>query len=159
METIVGFTELYRRHSEAVFRFAFWLSGNPHDAEDLTAEAFARAFAGFDRIEQSTVRAYLCTIVRNLHASRHRRPQEQTLDEAFEPADLAPGPEAHAIASDRLELTVAALDRLPPTDREALLLHAVGEMPYEDIARALGISVANAKVKVFRARQKLAPLH
>jgi RNA polymerase sigma-70 factor, ECF subfamily len=159
METALTFTELYHRHSDAVFRFAFWLTGDKHDAEDLAAEAFARALAGHDRIIASSVRAYLCTIVRNLHASRNRRPHDSALDGGVELVDHSPGPEAHAIALDRLDLTLAALDRLLFADREALLMHAIGGLDYDEIATTLGITTTAAKVKVFRARQKLAPLH
>ena len=54
-----------------------------------------------------------------------------------------------------LQLTLAALQTLPEVDRAALLMRAQDQVPYEDIARALGISVASAKVKVSRARIKL----
>ena len=61
------FSALYERYAGDVHRFAFWLSGNATDAEELTAETFARAWAIRDRIMVKTVKAYLLTITRNTH--------------------------------------------------------------------------------------------
>ena len=67
------FSALYERYASDVHRFAFWLSGNATDAEDLTAETFARAWVIRDRIMVKTVKAYLLTITRNTHLKWRRR--------------------------------------------------------------------------------------
>ena len=72
--------------------------------------------------------------------------------------DRRPGPEKLAGDQDQLRLVMEALAGLPEVDRAAVLMRADEGLAYEEIAVALGISVASAKVKVHRARLKLAEL-
>jgi len=151
----VEFSGLYRTYSRELRRFAVFLSGNPALAEDLVSEAFVRAWTARDRIEFSTVRGYLFAIVRNLFLQqlRHER-RRQPLDERM--IDDLPGPEARASDQDNLRVVIKALGALPEIDRAAVLMRADEGLAYEEIAVALGISVASAKVKVHRARLRLA---
>jgi RNA polymerase sigma-70 factor, ECF subfamily len=154
-EADAEFSSVYRAHAHDLRRFAVYLSGNTAVADDLVAEAFVRAWTVRDRIEFSTVRGYLFAIVRNLFL-RHRRRDErgQPLDD--EMIDTGPRPDAQACDSDELRVVLAALALLPEIDRAAVLMRADEGLPYEDIAAALGISVTSAKVRVHRARLKLA---
>ena len=146
---------LYQQHAQAVFRFALGLCGDRHTANDLVAESFARAMVATTPIDMDTVQGYLCTIARNLYRKEwHRRQRHTELDDVH--FDGTPGPEQRAITAQLLQKTLDALQLLPEVDRTALLMRAEDEVPYEDIARALGISLASAKVKVSRARIKLA---
>jgi len=61
-------------------------------------------------------------------------------------------------AESELQAVIARLQELPEVDRAALIMRATSEMPYEEIARALGISLASVKVKIHRGRLKLAGL-
>ena len=103
----------------------------------------------------ATVRGYLFTIVRNLFLKqrRHER-REVPLDEQL--ADGRPGPDERAAGQRDTRIVLAALARLPEIDRAAVLMRADEGVPYEEIAAALGISTVAAKVKVHRARLKLA---
>jgi RNA polymerase sigma-70 factor (ECF subfamily) len=151
----IEFSGLYRAHARELRRFAVFLSGNPALADDLVSEAFARAWTARDRIEFSTVRGYLFAIVRNLFLQQIRRERgRQPLDERM--VDDRPGPEARAGGQDDLRVVVEALAALPEIDRAAVLMRANDGVAYEEIAAALGISVASAKVKVHRARLRLA---
>ena len=150
-----AFSALYAKYAPDVFRFALYLSGNRAEAEDIVSETFVRAWNAPGRIEAATVKAYLFTIARNLflqglrNKSRHVAIDERLAD---------PGANPHAQAQTRAEVqsVLAGLQELPETDRAALLMRALDAIPYEEIARALGISLAAAKVKVHRARLKLA---
>jgi RNA polymerase sigma-70 factor (ECF subfamily) len=145
---------IYQQYAPAVFRFAYGLCGDAHLASDLVAETFVRAMLSSKPIGMETVRAYLCTIARRLYLKewhRHRRHTE--LEDVH--CDSAAGPEQLAISAQALKRTLAALQDLPEIDRTALLMRADDAVPYEDIARALDISLSSAKVKVFRARLKL----
>lgn len=53
------FHELYERHAPDIYRFAYWLSGNEADANDVTSETFVRAWIGRDQIRTETIKAYL----------------------------------------------------------------------------------------------------
>jgi RNA polymerase sigma-70 factor (ECF subfamily) len=66
------FSDIYRRHARDVFRFAFWLARDEEEAKDVTAETFARAWAGADDLRVETVKAYLFAIARNLVRETHR---------------------------------------------------------------------------------------
>ena len=147
--------ELYRRHAQDVFRFAYWLSGSRSEAEDITSETFVRAWAGAEDLRMNTVRAYLITIARNLYLqSRRRAGREDSLD--VDVADHGPGPDEQAERRDELNQVRAALQKLSEGDRAALLMHAELELPYDEIARGLGLSLSAVKVRVHRARLKLA---
>ena len=147
--------ELYRRHAPDVYRFIFWLSGDRHAAEDITSETFVRAWAGAEDLRMETVKAYLIAIARNLYLQQRRRAgRHAELNEVF--VDPGPGPEALAERRDEWRIVLRELDRLPEVDRAALVMRAEMGLPYEEIARALGLSLSAAKVKVHRARLKLA---
>lgn len=149
--------DLYTRYAADVHRFALFLSGNPALADDLTSETFLRAWCAASPIREATVKAYLFTIVRNLYLSeivRSSRGVELTRDVA----SASPGQHERLESSARLRGALKALRELPELERAALLMRTYENMPYEEIAQVLRISVANAKVKVHRARVKLANL-
>lgn len=148
---------IYQQYAPAVFRFAYGLCGDAHLAKDLVAETFVRAMLSSKPIGMETVRAYLCTIARRLYLKEwHRRQRHTELDDVH--LDGAAGPEQQAIDAQTFKRTLAALQQLSEVDRSALLMRADDAVPYEDIARALEISLSSAKVKVFRARLKLTQL-
>ena len=151
------FHELYSRYAEDVYRFAHWLSGNPEVARDITSETFVRAWTAPEEPRLETVKAYLFTIARNLHRKQWRRDsRKEILDETM--ADQTPSPDQAMVQNEEYQRTIEAMNSLPELDRTVLLLRAEEDMSYQEIASATGISVVAAKVKVFRARAKLAAL-
>ena len=154
---MIEFETLYDRHAGAVFRFALSLSGDRAMAEDITSETFIRVWTARERVDVATVAGYLFTIARHLYLqgiSRERRRGPLP----HEPVDSNPGPHALAEGRDELDAVIADLQSLPELDRAALLMRAEEQMPYEEIAAALRITTGSAKVKVHRARLKLAEL-
>ncbi len=150
---------LYQEHAKAVYRFALYLSGNRADADDITSETFVRAWTAPSEIHLETVRGYLFAIARNLYLQGLRKNVRQTSlsDEAGgQTEELLPAsgasPYQQAAAKEELQRVIASLQTLPEVDRAALLMRASDEMPYDEIARALGLSLSAAKVKVHRAR-------
>ena len=153
----ITFHELYSRYAGDVFRFAHWLSRNPHDAQDITAETFVRAWTAPQEPRLESVKAYLFTIARNLHRKQWRRTsRHEALDETM--PDPAAAPDEAAANHEEFQQTMAAVHALPEMDRTVLLLRAEEDLSYQDIAAVTGLSVTAAKVKVFRARAKLAAL-
>jgi len=154
------FHELYSRYAEDVYRFAHWLTGNPADAEDITSETFVRVWTAPEEPRMETVKGYLLTIARNLHRQRQRRSwresplEQQTVERAAPDASPAEAAEKR----EAFHETLQAMQQLPELDRTALLLRAEGELSYEEIAATTGMTAAAARVRVFRARAKLAEL-
>ena len=154
---MTDFTALYRKHAPEVFRFALYLSGERAEAEDITSETFARAWASPEAIRAATVKGYLFTIARNLFLQGLRK-QSRRAELDVELADPQPSQLVRSEGREELRAVFARLQELPEIDRAALLMRSLEAMPYEEIARALGISLAAAKVKVHRARLALADL-
>jgi RNA polymerase sigma-70 factor, ECF subfamily len=152
---MLTFHELYERHAQDVYRFAYWMSGDPAEAEDIMSETFVRAWVAKTPIRTETVKAYLFAIARNLYREHYRRTKREADLSGFE-RDLSPTPDQ--LVEDRLDLAEAqaSIQALPEVDRAALIMRVLYEMPYGEIARALSLSVVAAKVKVHRARLRLA---
>jgi RNA polymerase sigma-70 factor (ECF subfamily) len=146
---------LYRQHASAVFRFAWGLCGDRHDAEDIVSETFVRVLTKAPRIETQTALAYLLAIARNVCISGWRKRRRNVpLPEALEAAGVDPVDRLDS--QERLASMLAAIGTLPEGERAALLLRVDHELSYDDIASALGITVSAAKVRVHRARLRLA---
>lgn len=151
---MTGFSELYQKHAPDVYHFALYLSGERGEAQDITSETFVRAWTAPEPIRMATVKGYLFTIARNLFLQGLRKKSRHVeLDDQLR--DPQASPYAQAEHKEELQAVLAGLQRLPEIDRAALLMRAFDEMPYEEIARALGISLASVKVKIHRARLAL----
>ena len=149
--------ELYRLYHPQVYRFAYYLAGRRAEAEDITAETFVRLWGARDNLRLPTVRAYLFAIARHLYLDGRRRCRrdEELPDGLVDPSAL---PDAEAEGRRELEAVLELVNRLPEPDRSALLLRAGHGMPYDQIAAVLGLGLSAAKVKVHRARIRLAEL-
>ncbi|MGB2714916.1 MAG: RNA polymerase sigma factor [Vicinamibacterales bacterium] len=152
---VVDFDSLYRQHGQEVHRFALFLSGDRSMAEDLVSEAFLRMWTARERVELATVRGYLFAIVRNLFLKDIQR-KRRHVPLADRLAAGGPDQEDRAAVQSNLRTVLVALASLPEIDRAAVLMRADDALPYEEIARVLRISIGAAKVRVHRARLKLA---
>jgi len=145
---------LYQRYASDVRRFALYLCGDAVMADEITSDTFVRAWMARDRIRQPTVKSYLFTIARNAHTDLLRRGAKHTELHENMP-DTRVSTQTQMEQSAEVSAVLAALQELPEVDRTVLLMRALDEMPYEEIAATLGIPVVTAKVKVHRARLKL----
>jgi RNA polymerase sigma-70 factor (ECF subfamily) len=151
---MTDFHSLYQTYAPQVHRFALFLCGDAMLADDITSETFVRAWTSRGKIRESTVKAYLFTIARNLYRDylrRNRRLEE--LEDTME--DRGPSLQSQTEHKAELDAVMLALRQLPEVDRAALLMRAQEEMPYEEIAEALQVPLTTVKVKVHRARLKL----
>jgi RNA polymerase sigma-70 factor (ECF subfamily) len=154
---MTGFHELYENYARDVYRFALYLSGDPALADDITSETFIRVWSSPEPVRLATVKAYLLTIARNLWLTeRRRRLRSQDLDENI--PDSSQSVLRQVEGKDELDRVLRALREIPEVDRAALLMRVDEGLPYEEIAAALGLPVATVKVKVHRARLKLAQI-
>lgn len=162
---------------DALYAVALRLSRNPHDAQDLVAEAVVRAWSAFDTLaEQARFRGWLFRIMRNEFVSglrrRHARPRESSYQElctsegeedlvsllaeetdAF--LDWWANPE-HRVANDHLARDiVAAIDLLPEAFRTTILLVNVDGLTYDEAAAALGVPAGTVRSRMKRGRTML----
>jgi RNA polymerase sigma-70 factor, ECF subfamily len=151
---LTTFSELYQAHAGDVYRFALFLSGDPDLAEDIVSETYIRLWHARERVDLSTVKAYLLAIARNLFLDQRRRAVRRAALED-DHADPRPGPDAAAASRDELQAVLVELQKLPEADRAAVLLRAEEGLSYEEIAAVLHMTPAAARVKVHRARARL----
>jgi len=151
----MDFHAVYRQHAAAVRCHALSLCHDPMVADEITADVFYRAWTQRAEIREETVRAYLFTIARNRFVDMKRAGRWLVpLDETVE--DPATAVERRVAASSELERVLELLGSLAEPERAALQLRSQEGLPYEAIGAALGISPGAAKVRVHRARMKLA---
>ena len=152
--------ELVREHADRVYRLAYRLSGNQHDAEDLTQETFIRVFRSLHRYQPGTFEGWLHRITTNLFLDMVRR-RTRIRMEAL-PEDLlarVPGdvPDPEQIYHDaRLDPDLqAALDSLPPEFRAAVVLCDIEGLSYEEVGATLGVKMGTVRSRIHRGRQAL----
>ena len=151
---MLNFQDLYDSYAAEIYRFALWLCGDRHRAEDITSATFIRAWAYTNTIRTETLKAYLFTITRNIYLEQQRNKKNEVALEDVYP-DPAPGPDKLVEAQLKLLRVRRTLQTLPEIDRTAFVLRVEYDLPYEEIARVLGLSLSAAKVKVHRVRKKL----
>jgi RNA polymerase sigma-70 factor, ECF subfamily len=136
--------------------FAMSLCGNVDRANDLVQETLLRAIANINLFEPGTnMSAWLFTILRNLFRSEYRKRRREVEDSDGRYADsLKSHPEQHGRVE--FEELRAALDQLPPDQREALILVGASGFSYEEAAAICDCAVGTIKSRVNRARTRLA---
>lgn len=153
-----AFRTLVERHSRAVFRLAYRMTGNEQDAEDVVQEAFLRAFKQLHRYEsRSSFATWIYRIAANysLDLIRARRTVNDGEEMMGQLRAGGAGPE-RLYASGQMQETIdRALGELSQQERTAFVLRHFEGLPIEEIAGALGIGNNAAKHSVFRAVQKL----
>jgi RNA polymerase sigma-70 factor (ECF subfamily) len=155
-----NFEQAVLRHVDAAYNLARWLTRNEQDAQDVVQEAFLRAFRFFPGFRGDDARAWLLKIVRNTCYTwlRANRPlQDATeFDENLCPPDYhAPNPEELALQNDNSTLVRKALENLPTSLREVLILREIEGMSYREIADISGMPVGTVMSSLSRARERL----
>lgn len=151
--------ELVAEHADSVYRLAYRLSGNQHDAEDLTQETFMRVFRSLKNYQPGTFEGWLHRITTNLFLDmvRHRtKIRMEALPEDYERVpgtDMTPE-QAYNVANLDPALQ-EALDALSPDFRVAVVLCDVVGMSYEEIAETLGVKMGTVRSRIHRGRSQL----
>lgn len=152
--------EIVAQHSDRVYRLAYRLTGNRHDAEDLTQEVFVRVFRSLDSFVPGSFEGWTHRITTNLFLDQARRRQRIRFDALSDArAAVLPGRERapHEALADRtfdddIELALAAL---PPDFRAAVVLCDVEGLSYEEIADILGAKLGTVRSRIHRGRAML----
>jgi RNA polymerase sigma-70 factor (ECF subfamily) len=151
--------ELVRQHADRVYRLAYRLSGNQHDAEDLTQETFIRVFRSVHNYQPGTFEGWLHRITTNLFLDMVRRRGRIRMESLPDNYDRVPatGPTPEEIYhASRLGPDLqAALDALPPEFRAAVVLCDIEGLSYEEIGATLGVKLGTVRSRIHRGRQAL----
>jgi RNA polymerase sigma factor (sigma-70 family) len=152
--------EIVRAHSARVYRLAYRLTGNPHDAEDLTQEVFVRVFRSLSSYTPGTFEGWLHRITTNLFLDSARRRQRIRFEGlGDEVAQRLPGTElSPAQAWDERHFDgdiQAALLGLPPDYRAVVVLCDIEGFSYEEIAATLGVKLGTVRSRIHRGRAQL----
>ncbi len=138
-----AFGLLYERHVRRIYNYIYYRTGNPHDAEDLTARVFQRALRHVGAFEDKGVpfSAWLYRIAHNLvanwHRDRSRRPVVP-LDDHVASIGMSVHPEAEAVASEERDQLLAVVRRLPEERQQLLILKFVERLSNAEIGQIMG---------------------
>ena len=152
--------EIVTQHSARVYRLAYRLTGNPHDAEDLTHDVFIRVFRSLSSYTPGTFEGWLHRITTNVFLDKMRRKQRIRFDAlpedaASRMASKDPGPEQTYHDTHFDDDVQRALDALPPDFRAAVVLCDIEGLSYEEIATTLGIKLGTVRSRIHRGRALL----
>ena len=152
--------QIVRDHSARVYRLALRLTGNPHDAEDLTQDVFMRVFRSLHRFQPGTFEGWLHRITTNLFLDTARRKKKIRFDGLGDHADerlASPRPTPSQLLDDAgLDHDVAAaLDSLLPEFRAAVVLCDIEGLTYEEIAAVLDVKIGTVRSRIHRGRSQL----
>ena len=151
--------ELVREHADRVYRLAYRLSGNAHDADDLTQETFIRVFRSLSSYQPGTFEGWLHRITTNLFLDMVRRRNRIRMEALPEDYDRVPsgGPSPEQVYHDaRLGPDLqSALDSLAPEFRAAVVLCDIEGLSYEEIGATLGVKLGSVRSRIHRGRQAI----
>ena len=165
-----AFRVLVERHSRALFRLAFRMTGNQQDAEDVVQESFLRAYKQLNKFDQrASFGTWLYRIAANcsldLVRARKRRSEHvaagvaengESVDEIVTQLPAQdPTPERMALSGEVRERVIEAMKELSANERTAFVLRHFEGMKIEEVGRILDCQPGAAKHSVFRAVQKL----
>ncbi len=159
------FRLLVERHSHSVFRLAYRMTGNEHDAEEVVQETFLRAYRGYDRFEaRSQFGTWLHRIATNCaldllrarqQRNAHRSLEDPERNELVPLPSSEPGPDRLVLSAEVQRRVKAAMSRLSAPERAAFVLRHFEGLSVEEIAHALRLSQGAARNAIFRAVHKL----
>jgi len=151
-------------HLDAAYRFARWLSRSSADADDVVQEAILRAFRSFDSLRGTDAKSWLLTIVRNCHATAHRRqqrrawvplPEEHDVEDGHAMIANTPDPEAASMSAEQECMLTRLIAALPEDHREVLVLREIEDMDYREIANITNVPIGTVMSRLARARAGL----
>jgi len=160
-----AFVALYRRHKDAVYRFALLRTGSAAQAADVTQETFLLLMTRPGQYDpaRGSIGAWLCGVARNL-----ARRESAAREDATDPDELAGdgvdapglvethGPAERVLANETAEQVRAALAGVAPHYRDVLILCELSELSYAEAAQVCGIDIGTVRSRLSRARAQFA---
>ena len=161
----LDFEEVVTRYDKRLFNVMYGLTGDYHDALDLTEEAFIRAMKAYPRFRgDADPFTWLYRIALNVLKKRYRKNARRAeLWREHQEKDPSPSSETrtaeHAVLEEeRAQAVRQAITQLPDAFREAITLRYIDEMSYEEISTTVGCSMGTVKSRISRGKALLADL-
>ena len=148
----IQFNQCVEQYADRLFRFAFSSLRNREQAEDVVQESFARVWEKAKTVDFAKAKSYLFTTAHHTIIDEVRQRQRFASVEEPLPADAKTTPRQYPDVNDILHKTLATL---PEVQRNALLLRDYEGYSYKEIGDIMGMSEAQVKVSIFRARTAL----
>jgi RNA polymerase sigma-70 factor (ECF subfamily) len=157
------FEQALLAHLDAAHNLASWLTGNPHDAQDIVQEAYLRAMRSLPTYRGGDLRSWILTIVRNACFDLLRRDKRSLFDETGDDfpqaaTDDDADPARILERAEDVGRIQEAITQLPPGIREALVLREMEGMSYKEIATVTGVPIGTVMSRLARGRRGLARL-
>jgi RNA polymerase sigma factor (sigma-70 family) len=161
-----AYAELLGRYRDAIYFLLLKMVNSPIDAEDLTIEAFGKAFKNIDQYAPNfAFSTWLFKIATNncIDFIRKRRTNHVSLDQSEEDQEwvsntmqsTGPDPEENMIKDQKVKLMRDVVNKLKPRYRKLVELRYFNEFSYEEIAKELNLPIGTVKAQLFRARELL----
>lgn len=154
------FERVVMPHLRAGYNLARWLTGDPHDAEDVVQEATMRALRAIDSFHGGDARCWLLTIVRNtcftwLKQNRQKRTVALADYDITEMESGGMAPDVALLRSADAEMVRQAIDALPLEYREVLVMREIEGLSYKEISAVADLPPGTVMSRLSRARQRL----
>jgi len=167
--------EIVRQQNRRIYNLCYRFTNSAHDAEDLTQEVFIRVYrtlSSYD-VEKGAFSTWLTTLTRNLLVDHFRRSKHDRVTDSLDAGiteeddsptmlnripDKAPTPDDRMASKETQRMVQAALGRLSPDLREAVILRDLQDLDYKDIAQVLKVPEGTVKSRINRGRMELARL-
>jgi len=161
--------QLIRLHTRQVYGLCYRFTGSGAESQDLTQEVFLRVYRTLKsfRSAEGSFGTWLARVTRNLLIDHYRRTRQERVTDSIEEqlptleqegAGASPRPDQALAGREASEILQAALQRLSPDLREAVILRDLQEMEYREIAEVLNIPEGTVKSRINRGRAELARL-
>jgi RNA polymerase sigma-70 factor (ECF subfamily) len=154
------FRKTYDEVYPILIRMVYRITSDLEASEELCQEAFVRFYANMARIPEGNDSKYwLLRVAKNLAFNYEKRSgrERRAFERAYnEPKSVEPTGEQAVLREESYERVRSALDKLPENLKSVIVMKEYGGLSYKEIGAALGISEANVKVRVYRARERLA---
>jgi RNA polymerase sigma-70 factor (ECF subfamily) len=167
--------EIVRLQQRRIYNLCYRFTNSPDDAQDLTQEVFIRVYRtlGSYDVEKGAFTTWLTTLTRNLLVDHFRRSRQERMTDSMDAgirdeedaptlgsqiADTGPSQDDRLASKETQQMVRAALARLSPDLREAVILRDLQDMDYKDISQVLRVPEGTVKSRINRGRTELARL-
>lgn len=167
--------EIVLQYSRRIYNICYRFAGSPTDAEDLTQDVFIRIYRTLDSFDstKASFNTWVTTVTRNMLVDHFRKTKNDRATDSLDSApgededrqplseqlqDENPSPDKHLERRETKTMVHAALQKLSPELREAVILRDIQDMDYKEIAQALKVPEGTVKSRINRGRAELARL-